>query len=192
MFKFKYQSSRLFNLMTVIILSLLCVLLNFLTRIDFHRLELPKNKPEFASGGIVANLFSRNGKLLYRAMAESGLQYPNNSKIYLTRLDMQAFSESTELLQEKLTSNDGWIDTSSSLGFLGESVLLTVTNVDPGNIINVYTKHVHLDANRQIAYSSEAVRATRGKSIMTGNGFKVDYSKQLLTIESSVRIIYEK
>jgi len=192
MLKFKYQSSRLFNLMTVIILSLLCVLLNYLTRIDFHRLQLPKNKPEFASSGILANLFSKNGKLLYRAMAESGLQYPDSSKIFLSNLNMQAFSESTELLQEKLTSNDGWLDTANSLGFLGESVVLTVSNVDPQYIINVYTRHVNLDAKRQLAYSSEPVRATRGKSVMTGIGFNVDYAKQLLTIESNVKIIYEK
>jgi LPS export ABC transporter protein LptC len=192
MFKIKYQSSRLFNLLTVIILSLLCVLLNYLTRIDFHRLTLPKNKPEFASTGILANLFSKNGKLLYRAMAESGLQYPDSSKIILSNLNMQAFSESTELLQEKLTSNDGWLDTANSLGYLGESVVLTVSNVDPKYIINAYTKHVHLDAKRQFIYSSAPIRATRGKSTMTGIGFSVDYTKQLLTIESNVRIIYEK
>ena len=192
MLKFKYQSSRLFNLMTVIILSLLCVLLNYLTRIDFHRLQLPKNKPEFASSGILANLFSKNGKLLYRAMAESGLQYPDSSKIFLSNLNMQAFSESTELLQEKLTSNDGWLDTANSLGFLGESVVLTVSNVDPQYIINVYTRHVNLDAKRQLAYSSAPVRATRGKSVMTGIGFNVDYTKKLLTIESNVKIVYEK
>ncbi len=191
-FRLRYQSSRLFNLLTVIILALLCVLLNYLTRIDFHRLELPKNKPEFSSTGIEANLFSKHGKLLYRALAESGLQYPDTSKVILYRLDMLAFSESTELLQEKLTSNDGWIDTASSLGYLGESVALTVSNVDPKYIINAYTRHVHLDANRQFAYSLEPIRATRGKSVMTGIGFSIDYAKKIMTIESNVKIVYVK
>lgn len=191
-FRLRYQSSRLFNLLTVIILALLCVLLNYLTRIDFHRLELPKNKPEFSSTGIEANLYSKYGKLLYRALAESGLQYPDSSKVILYKLNMLAFSESTELLQEKLTSNDGWIDTASSLGYLGESVALTISNVDPKYIINAYTKHVHLDAKKQFIYSTEPILATRGKSIMTGNGFTVDYVKKIMTIESNVKIVYVK
>ncbi len=190
--RLKYQSSRLFNLLTVIILALLCILLNYLTRIDFHRIELPKDKPEFSSTGIEANLYSKDGKLLYRALAESGLQYPDNSKVFLYNLNMLAFSESTSLLQERLTSNDGWIDTGSSLGYLGESVALTVNNIDPKYIINAHTRHVHLDAKKQFIYSSESILATRGKSVMTGNGFSVDYLRKIMTIESNVKIVYVK
>ena len=61
MFRLKYQSSRLFNILTAIILSALCVLFNALTKIDFHKLELPKNKPEYSATNFQANLYTPQG-----------------------------------------------------------------------------------------------------------------------------------
>lgn len=192
MFKIKYQSSRLFNILTVVILAGLCVLLNNLTQIDFHRLELPKNKPEFSATGILINLYNSSGSLLYKVEAESGVQYPETNKILLSKLKLQAFNESTTTLQEKLTSDDGWIDHTTSLGFLGNNVVLTIVNPDPAKIIYVYARDVNLNAKTQFVISSAPVRATQGKSVLTGVGFNINYKKKLLTIESNLDIIYQK
>ena len=113
MFKLKYQSSRLFNALTVIILSGLCVLLNSLTRIDFHKLELPKNKPEYSATNFQANLYTPKGILVYQVSAESGTQFPNSNRIMMTDLILQAFNESTTQIAQQLTSKDGWLDNQS-------------------------------------------------------------------------------
>ena len=190
MSKLKYQSSRLFNGLTVVILSLLCVLLNYLTRIDFHRLELPKNKPAYLATGIVANMYNSQGLLMYRMQAESARQFPDSSRISLNTVTMQVFSESDGLMLDQLTSNDGWLDNVSNRGFLGQNVVVSILNKDPQQTVNIYTKEVKLNGITRYAASSAPVRVTQGKSVLTGIGFTADYEKKFLTIESQVKVVY--
>ncbi|RTL12904.1 MAG: LPS export ABC transporter periplasmic protein LptC [Neisseriaceae bacterium] len=192
MFRLKYQSSRLFNILTAIILSALCVLLNALTKIDFHKLELPKNKPEYSATNFQANLYTPQGVLIYQVSAESGIQFPDSSKIMMQGLTLQAFSESTTQIAQQLTSKDGWLDNQTLLGFLGESVIITFFESVPSQNINVYTKNVNINGKTKFANSSAPIRAVQGKSILTGMGFSVDYDKKLLVIESNVKVIYDK
>lgn len=192
MFRLKYQSSRLFNILTAIILSALCVLLNALTKIDFHKLELPKNKPEYSATNFQANLYTPQGVLIYQVSAESGIQFSDSSRIMMQGLTLQAFSESTTQIAQQLTSKDGWLDNQTLLGFLGESVIITFFESVPSQNINVYTKNVNINGKTKFANSSAPIRAVQGKSILTGMGFSVDYDKKLLVIESNVKVIYDK
>lgn len=192
MFRLKYQSSRLFNVLTVIILSALCVLLNALTKIDFHKLELPKNKPEYSATNFQANLYTPKGVLIYQVSAESGIQFPDSNRIVMQDLTLQTFNESTTQIAQQLTSKDGWLDNQSLLGFLGESVVITFFESVPAQNINVYTKNVNINGKTKFANSSAPIRAIQGKSILTGMGFSVDYDKKLLVIESNVKVIYDK
>ena len=191
MFRLKYQSSRLFNILTVIILSALCVLLNVLTRIDFHKLELPKNKPEYSATDFQANLYTPQGVLIYQVSAESGIQFPDSNRIVMQNLTLQTFNESTTQIAQQLTSKDGWLDNQTLLGFLGESVIITFFESVPSQNINVYTKNVNINGKTKFANSSAPIRAVQGKSVLTGIGFSVDYDKKLLVIESNVKVIYE-
>jgi LPS export ABC transporter protein LptC len=190
MLKLKYQASRIFNLLTVIILSSLCVLLNYLTTIDFHRLELPKDKPEFSATGLHGTLYSPQGIMLYQINAESGNQFPDNSRIKLYKLNLTAYSESNGNALETLTSNNGWVDPVTAHGFLGESVVITVFNQDPLQVVTVYTKEVQLDGQKRYANSSAPIFAKQHKNTISGLGFSVDYAQQLLTIYSKVKVIY--
>jgi LPS export ABC transporter protein LptC len=192
MFRLKYQSSRLFNVLTVIILSALCVLLNALTKIDFHKLELPKDKPEYSATNFQANLYTPKGVLIYQVSAESGTQFPDSNRIVMQNLTLQTFNESTTKIAQQLTSKDGWLDNQTLLGFLGESVIITFFESVPAQNINVYTKNVNINGKTKFANSSAPIRAIQGKSILTGKGFSVDYDKKLLVIESNVKVIYDK
>lgn len=192
MFHIKHHSSRLFNILTIIILAGLCMLLGELTKIDFHKMELPKNKPEFAATGFEASLYSPQGALLYRVNAAAGNQFPDSNRILMKSIILQSYSESDTSLREQITSNDGWLDTKSSLGFLGESVVLTLSNPDPKQVVHVYTRNVDLNAKKKTATSSEPLRAVQNKSILTGIGFFVDYESKILIVESNVKVIYQK
>lgn len=188
----KYQASRLFNLLTVVILCLLCVLLNDLTKINFHRLDLPRDKPEFSATGMRGNLYAPNGTLLYQFSAESGNQFPNSSKITLLKLSFTAYSESNASTSQQLTSANGWFDTKTSQGFLGESVEIIIANSQPQQVVRIYTHSIALDGIKRYAHSSAPIRATQGKSVLTGLGVSVDGIKQIITIESQVKIVYVK
>lgn len=190
MFKLRHQSSKLFNFFTTIILSLLCVLLSSLTKIDFHKLGLPKDKPEFSATGINANLYESGGSLLYSFNAESGIRFPDSDKIALSGILMHAYNAKTNDMAQQLSSKDGWVDTKDSTAFLGESVVITSFDKDPTQIIRVYTKDVTINSVTKKATTSAAIRATQGNSVLTGNGVSVDYEKQFLVIESNVKVIY--
>lgn len=190
MFGLKYQSSKLFNLITAIILSVLCLLLEELTRINFHRMDLPKDKPVFSATGISASLYESNGHLLYNVYAESGNQFPDSSVIELHQITVKSYVESTGDLSQQLMSNDGWIDTKTSTAFLGESVEIMVMSKDPKQIIRAYTHDVNIDATTKKVVTSAPIRATQGQSVLTGVGVNLDYDKQFLTIESNVKVIY--
>lgn len=188
----KNHYPRLFNVLTVIILCGLCLLLNALTKINFHRLSLPKDKPEFAATGFQANLYAPNGSLLYQFNAESGKQFPNDNKIIMKNITIQAFNESTGEIKQQVTSNDGWLDPRLRKGFLGESIQLVITSKDPKQNIYVYTNTVNLDGESKTMDSSSPIRAIQGKSVLTGVGFTANYDKQQLMIKSKVEITYVK
>lgn len=190
MFKLKYQSSRIFNVITVIVLTGLCLLLNSLTKINFHKLLLPTDKPEFSATGIDANMYASDGSRLYRLLAKNGSQFPESSKISLSYLTMQTFNESSGVLAQQLNSNDGWVDSKTTLGYLGESVVITSFDKDPVKVIQVYTKEVHINGKLKFASSSAPIRVTQGKNVITGMGFSLDYTKKFLTIESNVKVVY--
>lgn len=186
----KAKSSHLFNFFTGLVLTILCLLLNYLTHIDFQKLSLPKDKPAFAATGINASLYESNGSMLYDFIAESGTQFPDSNVINLSYLTVKSFDENKNNLTQQLTSDDGWVDTKTSHAFLGNNVVITIFNPDPKQIIKIYTKNISIDAHAKVAYTNQKIQATQGKSILTGNGVKVDYDKQLLTIESNVKVIY--
>lgn len=190
MFKFRYQSSKIFNVFTAVILVVLCLLLNKLTQINFRRIELPKNKPEFSATGINAHIYTPAGKLLYLLAAESGTQFPESQVIYLQQIKLQAFSESNNNLTEQLTSKNGWVNNQTQLGFLGESVMVILNNPDPAQITYIYTKNVDLDGPHKLATSSAPVRAVQKNSVLTGVGFSLDYKRKFLKIESQVKVVY--
>jgi LPS export ABC transporter protein LptC len=154
-------------------------------------LELPKNKPEFSATGFTAKLYNRQGTLIYSFYAESGNQFPDSNKIKMTKVILRTFAESTGLMQAQITSNDGWLDTKNSLAFLGESVVLLAPHSDPLQVVHVYTNNVLINGTTKIATSSAPVTALQGSSRMSGVGFRLDYTRQLLTIESNVKATYE-
>lgn len=186
----KARASHLFNFFTGLVLAILCVLLNYLTHIDFKKISLPKDKPAFAATGINASLYESNGTMLYDFMAESGTQFPDSSVINLSNLIIKSFDKDKNILAQQLTGNNGWVDTKTSQAFLGESVVITIFNPDPTQTIKINTKNISIDGHAKLAHTVEQVRAVQGKSILTGNGVKVDYDKQILTIESNVKVIY--
>lgn len=186
----KAKSSHLFNFFTGLVLAILCLLLNYLTHINFKKLSLPKDKPAFAATGINASLYESDGTMLYDFNAESGTQYPDSDVINLTNLTVKSFDKAKNTLTQQLTSNDGWVDTKTSQAFLGSNVVITIFNVDPSQAIKINTQNISIDAHAKVAHTNEKIQATQGKSVLTGNGVKVDYDKQILTIESNVKVIY--
>ncbi len=191
--KNRYQGSRTFQAFTIILLCALCILLNFLTKINFHKSELPSDKPEYNAEGIDGRVYDRTtGKLQYKLLSKKLWQYPNQDNINLQDFILYSYYESSDKIQYQVNSNDGWVNNSKKIGFLGESTVIVADNPDPLQIIYIYTSKVNLDLNKNFLDSEAPTKATQDKSVAFSTGFSYDKEKQFLTLKSKVRIIYEK
>jgi LPS export ABC transporter protein LptC len=169
---------------------MLCLLLAELTTINFHKLELPKDKPEFFATGITANIYESNGGTLYHVIAESAQQYPDSDKVIFSNLTFNAFDKTTKKLAQQLTSADGWVDTKNKNAFLGNNVkMVNLAKLESENII-LNTHNVNIDTENKMISTAADIKAVQGQSVLTGVGASFNYESQFLTIKSKVKIIY--
>lgn len=188
----KLYSSRTFTLFATIIMGVLCLLLDTLTRINFNHIELPKDSPEYNAKGVNGSVYSKGGKLLYNLTSNTAWQFPTDKRIYMEKLNIKVYSESSDLIKYDLSSDDGWINHNSKLGFLGKNTHLVMYDSDPTKVIQIYGSAIDLDLNKNFIKSKADVKATQDKSIVTGTGFSYDRDRQYLIIDSKVRVIYIK
>jgi LPS export ABC transporter protein LptC len=188
----KFYSSKSFQFFAIVIISSLCVLLNSLTVINFHKIDIPKASPQYNASGINGSVYSANGKLIYNLQSKSALEYPDQDKIFLQQLKLEVHDESTDAVQYYLSANNAWINRVTKDAFLQESVAITVNNANLNNEIHISGNDINILTNRRFIYSAESIQATQGKSSLFSNGFSYNGNQQLLTLESAVKIIYYK
>ncbi|MCC2626204.1 MAG: lptC [Burkholderiales bacterium] len=186
----KFYSSRTFTAFAMIIMGVLCLLLDTLTRINFNKIELPKNSPEYNAKGVNGSVYNKNGKLQYNLKSNTAWQFPEDKRIYMEMMDIKMYNESNEGIKYDLTSDDGWVNHSSKLGYLGKNTELVVEDANPRKITRIFASAVDLDLNKNIFKSNEDVKAIQDKNILTGHGFSYDRDRQFLEINSKVKIIY--
>ncbi len=186
----KFYSSRTFTAFAMIIMGVLCLLLDTLTRINFNKIELPKNRPEYNAKGVDGSVYNKNGKLLYNLKSDEAWQFPEDQRIYMKMMDIKLYNDSNENIKYNLTSYDGWVNHITKLGYLGENAVLVVADKDPQKVIKIATSKVDLDLNKNIFKSNENVRVEQDKNVLTGHGFSYDRDRQLLEINSKVRVSY--
>lgn len=186
----KIYSSRTFTAFAMVIMGGLCLTLDTLTRINFSKIELPKNAPEYNARGVSGSVHNRTGKLLYNLTSDTAWQFPEDKRIYMKMLGIKVYKDTSDDIKYDLTSNDGWINHTDKLGYLGHNTQLVVADKDPAKIIQVEGYAIDLDLNKNIFSSNEDVQARQAKSVLTGHGFSYDRERQFLEIKSKVRITY--
>jgi|SRR6185437_11780586 len=186
----KLYSSRAFTAFAMIIMGVLCLLLDTLTRINFNKIELPKNSPEYNAKGVDGSVYNKSGKLLYNLKSDTAWQFPEDKRIYMKMMNLTLYNESSGSVMYDLTSNDGWVNHSDKIGYLGENAILVVEDKDPTKVTRIFARIIDLDLNKNLFKSKEDVRATQGMSVLTGHGFSYDRDRQFLVINSKVKINY--
>ncbi len=188
----KLYSSKVFQFFAVAIIASLCLLLNTLTQINFHKMSLPKTHPQYNVKGISGGVYNKNGKILYALKGAEAFEYPDDERIYIKNLELNLFSESSNEITYSVTSNDAWINRENKIGLLGESAVLKMYNPDPKQVITIYSKNINLDINSNIFSSNEDAQAIQGNSMVYTHGFKYDNKTHFLVLTSKVRVIYEQ
>lgn len=188
----KFYNSRVFQFFAIIIISSLCLLLDNLTRINYNKIELPKNRPEYNAKNVDGRVYNKSGKLLYTLISDEAYEYPSDERIFLKNLKIDMFHESSDAIKYQISSDNGWINHTTKQGELGVNTVVTVTDPDPSKVIQMYGSDISLDLAKNIFTSSANTHATQGKSTLYTNGFSYDNNQKLLILNSKVRIIYDK
>lgn len=188
----KYHSSKLFQFITLIVISSLCLLLDSLTKIHFNRTQLPKNSPEYNVYGADVDVFSKSGKLIYRVSSDKAWKYPNDSKVYLTKVKIYFYAKGNDTVVYQINGDDGFVDPSNKVGRLGKNVVAVINSDNGVPKITFYGEQVKIDLNKNLFTSNEDIKVIRDKSIATAHGFSYDSDEEFLTLNSKVRVIYVK
>lgn len=198
----RYYSPRIFRFFTIIIMVVLCLILNTLTKINFNKMELPKNQPEYNATGAIGKIYNGTGQLMYQMMSGSAWKFPHDDRVYMQAIHAFVYTESTGAVKYEVTSNDGWVNFTAQIGLLGKNSVLTVANKDPKQVIVIYGSQVHIDLTKNYIYSSEDVKAVEDKKVVSGHGFTYDVKTQFLKLggesvpagakpNAKVKVIYE-
>jgi LPS export ABC transporter protein LptC len=188
----KFYSSKAFQFFAIIIIASLCLLLNTLTQINFHKMALPKTHPQYNARGITGGVYSRSGKLLYNVQSKEAWEFPDDDRIFLKGLEINLFNESSDVINYSIKSDNGWINRITKVGQLGESTILQMSNPDPKQVITMYGKNINVNMDSNIFSSNEDAHAVQGRGTVYTHGFKYDNNKHFLVLNSKVRVIYEQ
>ena len=198
----RYYSPRIFRFFTIIIMVVLCLLLNTLTKINFNKIELPKDQPEYNATGAVGKVYNGNGQLMYKMMSGSAWKFPHDERVYMQSIHAFVYNESSGAIKYEVTSNDGWVNFNTQVGLLGKNSILTLANNDPKKVITVYGSQVNIDLAKNYIYSNEDVKAVEDQKVVSGHGFTYDVKTQFLKLggvatttssgsNAKVKVIYE-
>jgi lipopolysaccharide export system protein LptC len=182
----------MFQFFAIVIISTLCLLLDTLTRINFNKIELPKDRPEYNAQGVDGRVYDKAGKLLYNLVSEEAWEYPNDVRIFLKTFQINMYHENSDLVKYHITSDNGWINHITKVGELGNNTVVTIPNSNPNQTIRLYGRNISLDIDKGVFASNEDAKAIQGKSVVYSHGFTYDNKRKFLVLNSKVKVIYEK
>lgn len=188
----KYHSSKFFQLITLIVISSMCLLLDTLTKIHFSHSSLPRNSPEYTAYGADGEVFDHSGKLLYRVVSYKAWKYPNDQKIYLKKVQIYFYDKKSDAITYHISGDDGWMDEGNKMGLLGKNVVAVISGDKKTSPITFYGNQVHIDMKKNLFTSNNDVKAVQAKSILTAHGFSYNSDQEFLILNSKVRVFYVK
>ena len=201
---FRYSSPKLFKFFAIVIIALLCLIFDQLTKINFKFIELPKTQPEYNIDALAGRVYDKDGKLLYVLTGHDAWKYPYNDKLYLNMADLQIYDAKLNKIKYTLTSKNAWFDYNEKIGQLGaetfvvfydqNSLVTNATNKDikhkESNNITLSGKNILFNTVNNIFNSDDTIIAKQNKNSIIATGFKYDYNNKILILKSKVKIVY--
>ena len=186
-----FNSSRLLQTFTITFISLLCVLFNSLTFVNYHKFGFTKNNSQYIAKGIRGSLYDSKGFELYSVKSTYAFKYSSDERLFLNNLFLESHQNNSLFVKYQLFTKTAWINNQLQLIFMGKDTFLKVNNIDQKKIINIHGDNIFVDIKKNIVYGYEYIVATQWHNKLYSKGFKYDNKLQLLTLESKVKVIYE-
>lgn len=178
---------RLFPLLLVVLLALLTIALDRVTRESGVSAAIDNSQPEYTVEDFTATRFNAQGLPQDRLRANKMWQYPNAKDIEFEQPFLTSFKDGQ--LNYTVAGEVGRYNNSSGMAWFDQKVQLV--DPQPGKPpLQIDTRALTVNLNDSVARSPAAVTVTEGDSVVRAIGFVYEQSKGLLSLQSKVRIHY--
>ncbi|WP_028537025.1 LPS export ABC transporter periplasmic protein LptC [Paludibacterium yongneupense] len=184
------RGNRWFPIVLVLLMAILTVWLDQVSRLGDSSRDLSPSKPEFVADAVVATRFDLNGKVLERMTADRMWQYPNQHDLFYDTGYLQSFQDGALLYT--VQAETGRYNTRTRLAFFDKRVNMIKEPLAGQPLTTMVTTAMTLDTDKRYASSQTPVTVHYGNSTADAVGFNYDNRAGLLHLLSKARVTYEK
>lgn len=184
------RSNWLFPLVLAIGLGGISFWLDRITEVKTVEIPLNPKEPKYQIDVISGERFNQDGQLSETIKAQAARQYPQQSIIFIDKLDMHLYKNGQDLYH--ITANKAQYFTDSRKIDLIDDVFWHKNAVgqEPEGQLN--TSILHIDTQTQSAVTDAPVKYQYGLSQGTSVGFEYDKQRGFLNLPARVKaIIYD-
>jgi len=182
------RANRLFPVALVILMALMTLWLDQVSRLGSFGRELDPDKPEYVSEKVTATRFDLQGRIQQRLIADRLWQYPQQHDLYFDNGFVRVFKNG--VLDYAVTAETGHYNTQTKQAFFDRRVHLLKPAVATEPETTLDTSAMSLDAVKHYASSQMPVQIHYGNSTANSTGFNYDYNAGTLNLLSFARVTY--
>ncbi|TIC84592.1 LPS export ABC transporter periplasmic protein LptC [Crenobacter intestini] len=179
---------RLFPLLLVLLLSLLTIVLDRVTREKSSAFEVDASQPEYTVENFTATRFNEAGLLQDRLTAKKMWQYPKSKEIDFDAPRLTSYKNGQ--VNYTVDGEVGRYNSASRKVWFDRRVEMN----DPGRAgaqpVRLETRAMTVDLATSVARGPAPVTVWQGDSVLRATGFVYEQPKGVVSLLSNVRIHY--
>jgi lipopolysaccharide export system protein LptC len=182
------RSNRLFPIILVLLMALMTLWLDQISRLGSFGRDLNPSKPEYVSETVTATRFDQQGRILQRLTADKLWQFPNKNDLYFENGDVHVYQQGA--LDYSIQGRSGYYNTRSRQAYFDSVAHLFKPATGTQPEIDILTSKLSVDTVKRYASAPSPTTMRYGKSVANSVGFNYDYNSGVVNLLSSARVTY--
>lgn len=179
---------RLFPLALAILMGILTIWLDEITRPDPHGKGLRQDKPEYQLEGFNSTRYAPDGKISEQLTAGSAWKYPNQSEVFARAVELKDYDRGA--LAYDVTGQSAYYNPDTRIVVFERQVDMLQPASQGRSETRVHTSALTLNTVQRTAVSPAPVRIEYGKSTVSGTGFNYNQHTGVLQLFSNAKATY--
>lgn len=183
-----HRTNRLFPVVLVLLMALMTIWLDQVSRLGSFGRDLDPNRPEYVSEKVVATRFDRQGQIQQRLIADRMWQFPKQHDMHFANGQIRAYANGT--LDYSIDASTGFYNTRSKQAYFERNVRMfkPATGQEPATTL--VSSEMSVDTVRRLASSQRPSTMYYGNSVASSTGFTYDYNAGVVNLLSFAKVIY--
>ncbi|MBV8048653.1 MAG: LPS export ABC transporter periplasmic protein LptC [Paludibacterium sp.] len=184
------RPARLFPIALVLLMALLTIWLDQVSKLGSFGRDLDPSRPEFVSEEVDATRFDIQGRVEQRMVADKLWQYPNQNDLYFANGTIDLFRDGQQ--DYMLSAESGRYNTQTRIAFFDRKAHLLKPAAAGQPEVTLDSSAMTVDTARRYASSKQPTIIHYGDSVANATGFNYDYNAGVVNLLSSARATYVK